>query len=471
MTVNPAGSRHETHEVADLMGVRKPPADMNDLPAIVWPKTTDRNADGVVTIGGVAVTDLVAEYGTPLFVLDEEDFRTRVATMAESFGGAHNVHYAAKAFLCGEVARWINEAGLCMDVASGYEMGVALAAGFPASRMTLHGNNKSVAELRRAVEIGVEHVVVDSLYEIDRLNAVAGELGKRQNVFVRVTCGVEAHTHDFIATAHEDQKFGFSLVSGQAAEAVRRVIEADNLILNGLHSHIGSQIFDVAGFDMAAHRIIKFFAAIVDEYGPEATEGFSIVDLGGGFGIAYLESDDPPAIPEIAADLRAIVEKEAAAAGIPTPQLMVEPGRSIAGPSMVTLYTVGTLKDVVLPSGVTRHYVAVDGGMSDNIRTALYDAEYDCRLINRITDAEPALCRVVGKHCESGDVVVRDTWQPADVHPDDILGVAATGAYCYAMASRYNMLTRPAVVAVRDGKARLILRRETLDDLLSLEVS
>lgn len=222
---------------------------------------------------------------------------------------------------------------------------------------------------------------------------------------------------------------------------------------------------------MAAHRIIKFFAAIVDEYGPEATEGLSIVDLGGGFGIAYLESDDPPAISDIAADLHAIVDKEAAAAGIPTPQLMVEPGRSIAGPSMVTLYTVGTLKDVVLPSGVTRHYVAVDGGMSDNIRTALYDAEYDCRLVNRTTDAEPALCRVVGKHCESGDVVVRDTWQPADIRPDDILGVAATGAYCYAMASRYNMLTRPAVVAVRDGKARLILRRETLDDLLSLEVS
>lgn len=358
-----------------------------------------------------------------------------------------------------------------MDVASGYEMGVALAAGFPASRMTLHGNNKSVDELRQAVELGVEHVVVDSLYEIDRLNAVAGKLGKRQNVFVRVTCGVEAHTHDFIATAHEDQKFGFSLASGQAAEAVRRVIEADNLILNGLHSHIGSQIFDVAGFEMAAHRIIKFFAAIVDEYGPEATEGLSIVDLGGGFGIAYLESDDPPAISDIAADLHAIVDKEAAAAGIPTPQLMVEPGRSIAGPSMVTLYTVGTLKDVVLPSGVTRHYVAVDGGMSDNIRTALYDAEYDCRLVNRTTDAEPALCRVVGKHCESGDVVVRDTWQPADIRPDDILGVAATGAYCYAMASRYNMLTRPAVVAVRDGKARLILRRETLDDLLSLEVS
>lgn len=471
MTVNPAGSRHEIHEVADLMGVRKPPANMNDLPKIVWPATASRNEDGVVTIGGVAVTDLVSEYGTPLFVLDEEDFRGRVATMAKSFGGPQNVHYAAKAFLCGEVARWINEAGLCMDVASSYEMGVALAAGFPANRMTLHGNNKSVEELRQAVDLGVAHIVVDSLYEIDRLNKVAGELGKRQNVFVRVTCGVEAHTHDFIATAHEDQKFGFSLASGQAAEAVQRVIEADNLILNGLHSHIGSQIFDVDGFEMAAHRIITFFAEIVEQYGPDATEGFSIVDLGGGFGIAYLESDDPPAIADIAADLRAIVEREAAAAGIPTPQLMVEPGRSIVGPSMVTLYTVGTLKDIVLPSGVIRRHVAVDGGMSDNIRTALYDAEYDCRLVNRTTQADPALCRVVGKHCESGDVVVRDTWQPVDIQPGDILGVAATGAYCYAMASRYNMLPRPAVVAVRDGKSRLILRRETLDDLLSLEVS
>lgn len=471
MTVNPAGSRHETHEVAELMEVALPPADMNLLPAKVWTKNTTRNKDGEVQIAGVSVTDIVEKYGTPVFVVDEDDFRSRARAMAEAFGGADHVHYAAKAFLSAEIARWINEEGLCMDVSSGNEMLVALHAGFPAERMTMHGNNKSELEIRTAIQKGVAHIVADSLQEIERIDRIAGEEGTVQDIFIRVTCGVEAHTHDFIATAHEDQKFGFSLAAGKAAEAVDQALKCENLRLTGLHSHIGSQIFDADGFEMAAQRIIKFYADIIRQYGEEATQDLTTVDLGGGFGIAYLDSDEPLPTPEIAADICGIVAAEAKENNIREPFLMVEPGRAIAGPSMVTLYTVGTLKEVKLPGDITRRYVSIDGGMSDNIRTALYDAEYDCRLMNRVTSAEPALSRIVGKHCESGDVVVRDTWQPADIVAGDILGIAATGAYCYAMASRYNMLTRPPVVAVKDGESRLILRRETLDDLLSLEVS
>lgn len=471
MTVNPAGSCHESHEVADVMGIALPPDDLNVVPEKVWTRNTKRNDAGEVTIAGVPVTDIVKEYGTPVFVVDEDDFRSRAREMADAFGGAEHVHYAAKAFLSTEIARWVHQEGLCMDVSSGYEMAVALHAGFPAERMTMHGNNKSEDEIRAAIKAGVAHIVVDSLPEIDRIERIAGEENTVQDVFVRVTCGVEAHTHDFIATAHEDQKFGFSLAAGNAAEAVDKILKCQNIRLTGLHSHIGSQIFDVDGFEVAAQRIIKFYADIIREYGTEATKDLGIVDLGGGFGIAYLETDEPLPTAEIAADIRNIVATEAAANNIEEPFLMVEPGRSIAGPSMVTLYTVGTLKDVHLPGDVTRRYISVDGGMSDNIRTPLYDAEYDCRLVNRTSDACPALCRIVGKHCESGDVVVRDTWQPSDIVAGDILGIAATGAYCYAMASRYNMLTRPPVVAVKDGESRLILRRETLDDLLSLEVS
>lgn len=471
MTVNPAGSCHESHEVADVMGISLPPNDLDVLPEKVWPRNTTRGSDGEVRIAGVSVNDIVEEYGTPVFVVDEDDFRSRARDMAEAFGGAEKVHYAAKAFLSAEIARWVDQEGLSMDVSSGGEMAVALHAGFPAARMTMHGNNKSEEEIRAAIKAGVAHIVLDSLQEIERVDRIAGEENVVQDVFIRVTCGVEAHTHDFIATAHEDQKFGFSLASGKADEAVAKTLNCENMRLTGLHSHIGSQIFDADGFEVAAQRIIKFYAEVIHKYGAEATQDLTIVDLGGGFGIAYLETDEPLTAAEIGADIRNIVATEAAANDIPEPYLMVEPGRSIVGPSMVTLYTVGTLKDVHLPGDVTRRYVSVDGGMSDNIRTALYDAEYDCRLVSRSSDACPALSRIVGKHCESGDVVVRDTWQPADIVAGDILGIAATGAYCYAMASRYNMLTRPPVVAVKNGESRLILRRETLDDLLSLEVS
>ncbi|OBA83289.1 diaminopimelate decarboxylase [Mycolicibacterium elephantis] len=471
MIAHPAGPRH-AEEVHHGGAPPRPqtPDELFLLAPNVWPRNAVRGADGVVSIAGVPVTDIAAQFGTPVFVIDEDDFRSRCREMAAAFGGGENVRYAAKAFLCTEIARWVDEEGLALDVASGGELAVALHAGFPAERIALHGNNKSIDELTAAVKAGVGHVVVDSMIEIDRLDEIAGAAGVVQDVLVRVTVGVEAHTHEFISTAHEDQKFGLSLATGAAMEAVRRVFATDHLRLVGLHSHIGSQIFDVAGFELAAHRVIGLLRDVVAEFGVDKTSQMSTVDLGGGLGISYLPHDDPPPVAELAAKLSAIVRDESAAVGLPTPRLVVEPGRAIAGPGTITLYRVGTVKDVAVASDKYRRYVSVDGGMSDNIRTSLYDAEYDARLVSRTSDTAPILGRIVGKHCESGDIVVRDTWVPDDIEPGDLLGVAATGAYCYSMSSRYNLIGRPAVVAVRDGRARLILRRETVDDLLSLEV-
>ncbi|WP_255032921.1 diaminopimelate decarboxylase [Mycobacterium marinum] len=436
----------------------------------VWPRNTTRDEQGCARIAGVPLTELAREYGTPLFVIDEDDFRSRCQEIAAAFGGGHNVNYAAKAFLCSEIARWVNEEGLSIDVSTGGELAVALHANFPPERITLHGNNKSVAELTTAVKAGVGHIVLDSMIEIERLDAIAGEAGIVQDVFVRLTVGVEAHTHEFISTAHEDQKFGLSISSGAAMAAVRRVFATDHLRLIGLHSHIGSQIFDVDGFELAAHRVIGLLREVVAEFGSDKTAQLATVDLGGGLGISYLSSDDPPPVGELADKLGAIVSNESAAVGLPAPRLVVEPGRAIAGPGTITLYEVGTVKDVDVSATANRRYVSVDGGMSDNIRTALYDAQYDVRLVSRVSDAPATLARVVGKHCESGDIIVRDTWVPDDLQPGDLVAVAATGAYCYSLSSRYNMIGRPAVVAVRAGKARLVLRRETVDDLLSLEV-
>lgn len=471
MIAHPAGPRHA--EEVHHGGAPDRPLDAAGVFALapnVWPCNAVRGADGVVSIAGVPVTEIAAEFGTPVFVMDEADFRERCRNIARSFGGGEHVRYAAKAFLCTEVARWVDEEGLSLDVASGGELAVALHAGFPAERIALHGNNKSIAELTAAVASGVGHVVLDSMTEIERLDRIAGEANIVQDVLVRVTVGVEAHTHEFISTAHEDQKFGLSLASGAAMDAVRRVFDTDHLRLVGLHSHIGSQIFDVAGFELAAHRVIGLLRDVVAEFGVDKTSQITIVDLGGGLGISYLPQDDPPPMSELADKLQAIVRNESAAAGLPAPKLVVEPGRAIAGPGTVTLYEVGTVKDVPVASDRCRRYVSVDGGMSDNIRTSLYGAEYDVRVLSRISNAAPTLSRVVGKHCESGDIVVRDAWMPDDVAPGDLLGVAATGAYCYSMSSRYNLIGRPAVVAARGGQARLILRRETVDDLLSLEV-
>jgi diaminopimelate decarboxylase len=473
MRAHPAGPRH-----ADVMSpvstAGQAPGSteaLNRLPEHVWPRNTERGEDGAVRIAGVDVRDLAAEYGTPLFVLDEQDFRARCREHAEAFGDPRLVHYAAKAFLSVQIARWVAEEGLCLDVCSGGELAVALRAGFPAERIALHGNNKSAAELTAAVEAGVGVLVLDSFYEIARLDAIARERGVVQPVMVRCTVGVEAHTHEFIATAHEDQKFGFSIASGNAAEAVRRVMKAQGLQLVGLHSHIGSQIYDADGFEIAAHRVIGLLAALRDEHGQSVVDAVRTVDLGGGLGIAYTPEDDPLPVKQLAGQLQAIVEREAAAAGLPVPRIAVEPGRAIVGPGTVTLYEVGTIKDVDTGVDTNRRYVSVDGGMSDNVRTALYDAVYDCRLVSRETAPEETatLSRVVGKHCESGDVVVRDCWLPADLAVGDLLAVAATGAYCYAMANGYNRLPRPAVVAVSGGTARLLLRREVDADLFRLE--
>ncbi|EUA73491.1 diaminopimelate decarboxylase [Mycobacterium xenopi 4042] len=386
-----------------------------------------REYDGVVAIAGVSLVDLAREYGTPLFVIDEDDFRWRCRDTATAFGGAQNVHYAAKAFLCSGIARWIDEEGLSLDVCTGGELAVALHAQFPAERITFHGNNKSVAELTAAVKAGVGHVVVDSMTEIERLDAIAADAGVVQDVLIRLTVGVEAHTHEFISTAHEDQKFGLSVSSGAAMAAVRRVFAAENLRLVGLHSHIGSQILDVAGFELAAQRVIGLLRDIVGEFGATKSAPISMVDLGGGMGISYLPHDDPPSMSELAAKLNAVVRNESAAAGLSPPRLVVEPGRAIAGPGTITLYEVGTVKDVDVSATAQRRYVSVDGGMSDNIRTALYGAQYDVRLVSRRSDAAPVLARVVGKHCESGDVVVRDAWVPADLQPGDLVGVGRPG--------------------------------------------
>ena len=460
MRAHPAGPRH-----ADLTRDAAPAApasDLGRLDARVWPRSAAREG-GSVQIGGVDVRALAAEFGTPLFVLDEDDFRSRCRDFREAFDA--EVYYAAKAFLSTEIARWVADEGLSLDVSTGGELAVALAAGFPPGRIVMHGNNKSVRELSRAIDAGVGRIVLDSIGEIDRLADLAAERGHRQGVLVRATVGVEAHTHEFIATAHEDQKFGFSLASGAAAEAVRLVLSRPSLDLVGVHAHIGSQIFDTAGFEVSAHRVVGLLAQIRDEHGIDLPE----LDLGGGFGIAYVEGDDPPDIVAVAKALAEIVDRECAGHGLAVPRLAVEPGRAIAGPGAVTVYEVGTVKPVTLDGGLQRAYVSVDGGMSDNIRTALYGAEYSVVLASRPPVGAPMLSRVVGKHCESGDIVVRDAWLPDDLTPGDLLAVPATGAYCRSMASNYTPAPRPPVVAVRGGSARLIVRRETEDDLLRLD--
>lgn len=471
MNAHPAGPRH-AEEIRHAGSPPRPQSseELLGLAPNVWPNNMVRNADGIASVAGIPLTQLAQEYGTPLFVIDEDDFRSRCKEIATALDGGRNVHYAAKAFLCCEIARWIDEEGLSLDVCTGGELAVALHAGFPPERIALHGNNKSIAELTAAVKGGVGRIVVDSLIEIERLDAIANQAGIVQDVLVRLTVGVEAHTHEFISTAHEDQKFGLSVASGAAMTAVRRIFATDHLRLVGLHSHIGSQIFDVAGFEIAAQRVIGLLRDIVAEFGPEKTTQISTVDLGGGLGISYLPFDDPPPIGELASKLSAIVSNESKAVGLPTPRLVIEPGRAIVGPGTITLYEVGTVKDVDISATTQRRYVSIDGGMSDNIRTALYDAQYDIRLVSRASDAPAVLARIVGKHCESGDIVVRDTWVPDDLEAGDLLAVAATGAYCYSLSSRYNMIGRPAVVAVRAGRGRLILRRETVEDLLSLEV-
>lgn len=458
-----AGWAHASGALRGPSWLREP-GDPNALVQHLWSSTAAK-LDGVLEVGGVRLTDLVAVHGSPAYVLDEADFRARAAAFRDGFDD-FDVFYAGKAFLCTTVARWIHEEGLHLDVCTGGELAVAERAGFPMEKVGFHGNNKSVAELERAVRLGVGRIIVDSFHEIERLSAVTAGAGREVGVMVRVTAGVEAHTHEYIATAHEDQKFGFSITAGDALEAVRRVHEAPGLRLLGLHSHIGSQIFDPSGFEVAARRVLALHARVATELGVEMPE----MDLGGGFGIAYTTQDDPADPADLAAGMREIVEHECRALGIARPALSIEPGRAIVGPSMCTVYSVGTVKQVRLDGGARRTYVSVDGGMSDNVRTALYDADYSCTVANRASDAAPVLARVVGKHCEAGDIVVKDEFLPGDVVPGDLVAVPATGAYCRSLASNYNHVLRPPVIAVRDGVARVVVRRETEDDLLATDV-
>ncbi|WP_309619508.1 diaminopimelate decarboxylase [Salinibacterium sp.] len=441
------------------------PSDANALAPRVWSHNSLRDLSGELVIGGVSASAIAAQFGTPVYVVDEADARSRARGIRLSFdrefarvGGRAKVYYAGKAFLSIEVARWMNEAGLNIDVASGGELAVALAAGVDPAHLGLHGNNKSPAEIDRAVSIGIGAIVIDSEIEIARVAAAAAHHGRRQSVRLRINSGVHASTHEYLATAREDQKFGIPLVDAAALVALIRAEPALEFL--GLHSHIGSQIFESSGFAEAARRLLALHAELLAD-GPVPE-----LNLGGGFGIAYTSVDEPLSIDEIAARFADIVSEGAAELGIPVPVVAIEPGRSIIGPSTTTLYTVGTIKDVLVAGTAVRKYVSVDGGMSDNIRPSLYRAEYSVRLANRSSTAPAELVRIAGKHCESGDIVVHADYLPGDVASGDLVGVPATGAYGWAMASNYNYLGRPPVVAVVDGLARIIVRGETEEDLL-----
>ena len=448
------------------------PADVNAIAESVWPRNAKRRSTGELEVAGVAVTDIANQFGTPIYVIDEEDFRARATAAktalndaAKKIGTEAKVYYASKAFLSTEIACWIDELGLNIDVSSGGELAAALASGIDAARIGLHGNNKSLREIGRAVTAGVGAIVIDSEIEIERIASAAGAQDKVQPVRLRINTGVHANTHDFLATAREDQKFGIAIAD--AAALVEKIRSHSHLEFLGFHQHVGSQIFNVEGFVESTKRLIALHA--------ESLKGGNIpeLNLGGGFGVNYKLADNAPSIGYFAESIAAVVAQQCAALGIAVPKLAFEPGRYIVGPAGITVYNVGTTKDVKVTDGSTpavRKYVSVDGGMSDNLRTALYEAEYHTVLASRTSEAAPALARVVGKHCESGDIVVRNDYLPADVHPNDLLAVATTGAYCHSMSSNYNFLTRPAVVAVRAGEVRLIIRAETEADLFTRDL-
>jgi diaminopimelate decarboxylase len=429
-------------------------------------------SNGELNLSGIPVSTLAKEFGTPTFFLDEAAFRSRAISWRDGlkaeFGDkAGQVFYASKAFTCTALAHWISEIGIGIDVATGGELAAALAGGVDPSKIELHGNNKSLAEIDRAVSLGLHSIVMDSLYEIDRVAAAARAHGKRQAVLIRLTPGIEAHTHESISTAHEDVKFGFSIASGAAWTAVEKIAQYPELELRGVHCHIGSQIFGTEAFELAADRLLGFMAKYRDSFGSELPE----LDLGGGYGIAYLENERTVEPSDVLPIIGAAIRSACSKFSLQLPFISIEPGRNIVGPTMFTLYEVGTVKDVVLEDGSIRKYISVDGGMSDNARTALYDAEYSAVIAQRASTAPATLSRLVGKHCETGDIIIRDIQLPSDVVPGDLIATPATGAYGRSMASNYNHVPRPPVVAVIDGKARVIVRRETEADLLALDVA
>jgi diaminopimelate decarboxylase len=435
----------------------------------MWSSSVKTGAE--ISIAGITAKDLAKEFGTPAFFIDQADFYARATAwntaLNDSFGdNAGTVYYAAKAFICTEVARWIKDIGIGIDVCTGGELSVALAGGIDPAKIELHGNNKSVAEIEKAVASGVGTIVLDSLYEIERVAVAAAKANKVQRVLLRLTPGIEAHTHESIATAHEDVKFGFSIASGSAWEAIAAVRTHSSLELRGFHAHIGSQIFGYESFELSAERLIGLLAKYRDEFKSELPE----LDLGGGYGIAYLPGDVAVVPADTMKALAAAVHSNCQTHGLKVPTISIEPGRAIVGPTMLTLYEVGTVKDVTLENGTHRRYVSVDGGMSDNIRPSLYGAVYTTVLANRTSIANNVSSRLVGKHCETGDIVIREIDLPDDIVPGDLLAVPATGAYGRSMASNYNHVPRPPVVAVKDGKARVIVRRETEDDLRMLDI-
>jgi len=417
------------------------------------PMTAQLRRDGSLTVGGVGLVELAERYGTPLFVYDEEHLRARCREAVAAWGDG--VAYATKAFLCLAMARLAHEEGMWLDVSTGGELHVALLAKVPASHLVLHGNNKSDDELARALEAGVGRIVIDSFDEIGRLERLTASPGgtPRQAVMIRVTPGVEAHTHDFVRTGQEDSKFGFGLASGAAAEAVARVRALPGLDLIGIHAHIGSQVFRVDSFAQEVEVLAGFFAPL----------GLRELCVGGGLGVPYVAGEHAPSIAEWAQT----VHSASRGAGIPADtRITAEPGRSIVAAAGITLYRVGAIKE--LPR--LRTYVAVDGGMSDNPRPVLYGSGYEAFLPREAAAPRPRRVRVVGKHCESGDVVVADARLPADVAVGDIVATPVTGAYGYSMASNYNKVPRPGVVFVTDGEVRVVVRRETDDDLTRLDL-
>jgi diaminopimelate decarboxylase len=424
---------------------------------------------GALSIAGCTAEKLVKEYGSPLFVLDQGDFFVRTnawqAALNESFGSGR-LYYAAKSFICVEVAKWLKELKVGLDVCTGGELAVALAADFPASDIEFHGNNKSEAEITTAIKNGVGTIVIDSYDELSRVAKIANDFKKIQKVYLRLTPGIDAHTHEFISTAHEDVKFGFSIASGDAQIAIDKCMAESSLNLAGIHCHIGSQIFEVSGFELAAQRLVAVLAAFRDKYSRELAE----LNLGGGYGIAYTKNESAISPAHVIPAIAQVINKECKKANISIPKVSIEPGRAIVGPTTTTIYMVGTTKSVTLENGAKRRYISVDGGMSENIRPALYGATYSAFLANRISSAPAINSRIVGKHCESGDILISQIDMPEDVKAGDLLAIPATGAYGRSMASNYNHMPRPSVIAVLNGTAREILRRENEDDLLNLDV-
>ena len=431
--------------------------------------TSENQYGGSLSIAGCSAEKLVKEYGSPIFVLDQDDFFVRTkawqAALDESFGTG-KLYYAAKSFICVEVAKWLKELKVGLDVCTGGELAVALAADFPAGDIEFHGNNKSVAEITTAIKNGVGTIVIDSFDELSRVAKIASDFKKVQKVYLRLTPGVDAHTHEFISTAHEDVKFGFSIASGDAQIAIDKCMAESSLNLAGIHCHIGSQIFEVSGFELAAQRLVAVLAAFRDKYSKELAE----LNIGGGYGIAYTKNESGISPAQVIPAIAQVIKSECAKAKLSVPKVSIEPGRAIVGPTTTTIYVVGTTKSVTLENGAKRRYISVDGGMSENIRPALYGATYSIFLANRDSAAKAINSRIVGKHCESGDILISEIDMPEDVKAGDLLAIPATGAYGRSMASNYNHMPRPSVIAVINGTAREILRRETEDDLLNLDV-